>query len=420
MRVAPLAELASHRHWQAPPTTTDCEAAAGVACYQPAQLHQAYHLKGLYARGLDGAGSTIAIVDSFGSPTVRTDLREFDHDFGLPAPPHFRIIQPAGQVPAFDPNDATMVGWAEETSLDVQWAHAIAPKANLLLVETPVAETEGVHGLPEIVRAENYVIRHGLADVITQSFGATEETFPSVRSLLRLRSAFVNAARHHVTVLASSGDAGATDYQRNGVDLYTHRVNSWPSSDPLVTSVGGTQLHLDAAGMRTQPDNVWNDTALLGGPDAAGGGRSHVFARPPYQDRVRSVVGGHRGTPDISMSAAVDGGVLVYLGFPASGLTPGYYIFGGTSESSPEFAGIVAIAKQCAHHRLGLLNPRLYALDGRRAAGIVDVRRGDNTVSFEQNGSTFTVPGFDAHRGYDLASGWGTVDAGRLTAALAR
>ncbi len=420
MRVAPLAELASHRHWQAPPTTPDCEAAAGVACYQPAQLHQAYDLKGLYARGLDGAGSTIAIVDSFGSPTVRTDLREFDHDFGLPAPPHFRIIQPAGQVPAFDPNDATMVGWAEETSLDVQWAHAIAPKANLLLVETPVAETEGVHGLPEIVRAENYVIRHGLADVITQSFGATEETFPSVRSLLRLRSAFVNAARHHVTVLASSGDAGATDYQRNGVDLYTHRVNSWPSSDPLVTSVGGTQLHLDAAGMRTQPDNVWNDTALLGGPDAAGGGRSHVFARPPYQDRVRSVVGGHRGTPDISMSAAVDGGVLVYLGFPASGLTPGYYIFGGTSESSPEFAGIVAIAKQRAHHRLGLLNPRLYALDGRRAAGIVDVRRGDNTVSFEQNGSTFTVPGFDAHRGYDLASGWGTVDAGRLTAALAR
>ena len=129
----------------------------------------------------------------------------------------------------------------------------MAPGANILLVETPVAETEGVTGFPEIVAAENYVINHHLADVISQSFGATENTFPSKQSLLDLRSAFVNAARHGVTVLASSGDTGVTNYNLDGSALYPTPVNSWPSSDPLVTSIGGTQLHLDAAGNRISP-----------------------------------------------------------------------------------------------------------------------------------------------------------------------
>jgi subtilase family serine protease len=419
--LAPLAVRLGHRHWQAPPTTADCLASAGIRCYQPSQLQTAYHLKRLYDAHLDGRGSTIAIVDSFGSPTVRADLRRFDRDFGLPDPPRFDIVRPAGAVPAFDPTDPDMAGWAEETSLDVQWAHAIAPGANILLVETPVSETEGLHGIPEIVEAENYVVDHHLADVISQSFGATEETFPSRRALRGQRSAFESAARHHVTVLASSGDAGATDYKLDLEHLYTHRVASWPSSDPLVTSVGGTQLHLGARGHRIQPDNVWNDTALFGTAAAAGGGLSHVFGRPGYQRSVSGVVGHRRGTPDISMSAAVDGGVLVRIGFTGGdGVTPGYYIFGGTSESSPELAGVVAIARQRAQHRLGLINPRLYALGARRAAGIVDVTRGDNTVTFEQDGTTYTVPGFSARSGYDLASGLGTVDAAALTRELAR
>jgi subtilase family serine protease len=95
--------------------------------------------------------------------------------------------------------------------------------------------------------------RPGRGDVISQSFGATEETFPDARTLLRLRSALKNAAAHHVTVLGSSGDAGPTDFQLNLQDLFTHRVNSWPSSDPLVTSIGGTQLHLDAQGNAPRP-----------------------------------------------------------------------------------------------------------------------------------------------------------------------
>ena len=128
---------------------------------------------------MTGKGVTIVIVDSYGSPTIRGDLAVFDRAYHLPAPPSLRIIQPAGKVPGYDPANSDMVGWAGETTLDVEWAHAVAPGANILLVETPVSETEGVHGFPQIVAAEQYVLKHHLGDVISQSFGATEPTFPS-------------------------------------------------------------------------------------------------------------------------------------------------------------------------------------------------------------------------------------------------
>ena len=419
-RIRPLSIRLADRHWAAPPTTADCVTLIQMPCYSPVQIQRAYGLPALHRSGLTGRGSTIVVVDAFGSPTVEADLHRFDRDFRIPDPPHLRVIQPAGRVPRFDPSNADQVGWAAETSLDVQYAHAMAPGADILLVETPVGETQGVQGVPEIVRAENYVVRHNLGDVITQSFGATEETFPSKQSLLGFRSAFVNAARNQVTVLASSGDTGPTSYQVDGSSLYPRRVNSWPSSDPLVTSVGGTRLRLDAVGNRTAPDTAWNDTAMLGAPAASGGGTSSVFPRPAYQRSVSRVVHGRRGTPDVSMSAAINGGVLVYLGFRASDVDPGYYPIGGTSESSPELAGVVAIARQRAHHRLGLVNPRLYALAGRPGSGVVDVTRGDTTVRFAQSGRTYKVPGFRATGGYDMATGLGTVDADRLTAALAR
>jgi subtilase family serine protease len=400
-----------------PPTTAQCEAAFDLACYSPLQVQRAYDMQPLYSRGLNGAGRTIVIVDSFGSPTVAADLAQFDSDFGLPAPPSLKIIQPAGTVPPFDPTNDDMVGWAEETSLDVQWAHAMAPGANILLVETPVSETEGTTGFPEIVKAETYVIDHDLGDVISQSFGATEQTFPSPQSLLALRGAFTDAAAHRVTVLGASGDGGATDLESDLVSYYPFRVTSWPSTDPLVTSVGGTQLHLDAVGNRTAPDNVWNDTALFDSPAAGGGGLSTIFSRPLFQNQVTGVVGSHRGVPDISMTAAVDGGVLVYLGFPGVG-GAGYTFFGGTSVASPVFSGVVAIADQAAGHRLGLLNEGLYLLGSIRAPGITDVTAGNNSVTFPQDGQTVTVQGFNAVRGYDLASGLGTADGAKLVSEL--
>jgi subtilase family serine protease len=410
-----------------PPTTSDClNVIFGFHCYQPFQLQKAYNLKPLFDRGFDGRGRTIVLVDSFGSPTIRNDLHVFDQTFGLPDPPAFDIIQPAGTPPPFDVTNSDMTGWAAETTLDVEWSHVIAPGAKILLVETPVSETEGVQGFPEIVRAENFVIDHNLGDVISQSFGATENTFlPSRDSLLDLRGAFQNARRHHVTVLGSSGDNGATDFQLNLQDLYTSPVNSWPSSDPLVTSIGGTMLTLNDAGTRLAPDVVWNDLNTVGG-GAGGGGKSQVFERPSFQNQVRSVVGDARGTPDVSLSAAVDGAVVyyhTYLPSDSQSRNGPWHIVAGTSEASPLFAGVVAIADQMAGHRLGWLNPSLYRLgasDDR--TGIVDVTQGNNTFGpfTNSDGTTHTVQGFTALRGYDLASGWGTVDAARFVPALAQ
>lgn len=423
---APFNVVVPHVFKQAP-TTADCESQLAIACYSPNQYEQAYDMNPLYSQGLTGAGKTIVIVDSFGSPTIQSDLASFDQEFGLPAPPSFNVIQPDGPVPPFDGTNSTMTGWAVETSLDVEYSHAMAPGANILLVETPVAETEGVTGFPEIVEAENYVIDHNLGDVISQSFGASEPTFPSAQSIFALRSAYENAAAHNVTVLAAAGDAGPTDQTSDGTDYFPFRIDSWPSSDPLVTSVGGTMLNLDANGNRLSPDSVWNDTFnpnITGptpAPAAGGGGVSAVFHRPKYQDSVADVVHGSRGTPDISLSAAVNGGALVYWSFPGGG-GPGFFIVGGTSEASPLFSGIVAVADQAAGHRLGQLNPTLYGLGDGKRSGIVDITSGNNTVEFTnttQFPGTFTVQGFNAVRGYDSASGLGTPDGARLVAELA-
>ncbi len=402
-----------------PPTTAGCEKSYKVACYEPAQIRRAYSLPQLYATGVTGRGTTIVVVDSFGSPTIRHDLTVFDRTFGLPAPPSFRIIRPAGRVPRFDPGNSDMVGWAGETTLDVEYAHTVAPGASILLVETPVSETEGVHGFPQIVAAEEYVIRHHLGDVISQSFSATEQTFPSRAAVEALRGAYRLADRDHVTVLAASGDSGAADVGGNQTTYYLHPVTSWPDSDPLVTGVGGTQLHFDAAGRPTAP-TVWNDTYSTAanefadgdaGPNplASGGGRSVLFGRPGYQDGVAAIVGDHRGVPDISMSAACNGSVDTYSSYPGApaGWTPSC----GTSEATPLFAGIVALAAQMAGRPLGLINPALYQLAADHAPGIVDVTSGNNTVSFSQGGTVRTVRGFSARAGYSLAAGVGTVNA---------
>jgi subtilase family serine protease len=412
----------------APPTTAYCEANFQIACYEPTQIQQAYNLPALYVRGVNGHRSTIVIVDSFGSPTIGHDLNVFDQTFHFPAPPSLNVVQPAGKVPAYDPNNSDMVGWAGETTLDVEYAHTVAPGANILLVETPVSETEGVTGFPQIVTAENYVINHGLGDVISQSFSATEQTFPSQATLESLRGAYKNAYAHHVTVLTASGDSGAADVGLNQSTYYTYPVTSWPDSDPLVTGVGGTQLHLSANGRHTAPDSAWNDTYnkatqeyIFGdaGPNplAGGGGKSIFFGRPSYQNGVAHAVGNSRGAPDISMSGACNGAVDTYQSF--GGQTPGWYPVCGTSEATPLFSGIVALADQIAGHRLGLINPYLYALSAAHANGIVDVTKGNNTVSFTQNNHQYTVRGFSAAPGYDLASGVGTVNAASFAPELA-
>ncbi|MGD0557957.1 MAG: S53 family peptidase [Streptosporangiaceae bacterium] len=396
--------------WEAPTTIADCVQSAKVRCYSPLQYQVAYDLGPLYAEGITGKGETIAIIESFGSPTIRHDLTVFDKQWNLPNP--VLNILTAGKIPAFNAKNPEMISWAQETSLDVEYAHALAPGATIDLVETPVPETEGLEGFPAIVRAEQVLINLDKVDVISQSFGATEDTLPGFGSgdfsaLADMRTAFTDAAAHHVTVLAASGDTGATAPGPDGVTLLKQRAVSWPASDPLVTAVGGTQLTLSQSGSRTAPDAVWND-----GYGASGGGQSQIFSAPLFQSGVESVTGDHRGVPDIAMSAAVNGAAWTYGSY--AGTKDAWQLFGGTSEATPLFAGIVALADQVAGHPLGDINSALYALgeqDDPARTGIIPVTKGDNSYS--------GVSGYRAGSGYTLTDGWGTVDAAVFVPALA-
>ena len=414
----------NHRATQDPPTSADCEQQYQIACYDPAQLQQAYNLPALYRGNINGHGRTIVVVDVFGSPTIRSDLSQFDSAMALPDPPSLKIIAPAGRIPGYDPNNADMVGWAGETTLDVEWAHAVAPGANILLVEVPEARDGSF--INQAISAENYVVQHRLGDVISQSFSGAEQSAGPINSL---RYAYQNAQRKRITVLAATGDTGAANTGADGTTYYTYPTANWPATDPLVTAVGGTNLNLDSNGNRTSADTVWNDTYNQdvnqfvfsdNGPTplATGGGKSAHFRRPSFQNSVRSVVGGSRGIPDISMGGSCAGAVNVYQSY--GGLQAGWYAVCGTSESTPLFAGIVALAAQKAGHSLGLINPALYKLAASRAPGIVQVTSGNNTVSFRQHGRAYTVHGYSARRGYSLATGIGTINAQFFVPELAR
>jgi len=400
-----------------PPTTAFCEANFGIACYQPAQLQKAYDLQPLYNRGLNGAGKTIVIVDSFGSPTIPADLQTFDAAFGLPAPPSFKIIQPAGAVPPY-PDDpfgaADRSGWAFETTLDVEWAHALAPGANIVLLTSPVAETEGTVGMPEFLALETYALDHHLGHIISQSWSATENTLfdaPGKKVIAEFEALYQRAAAQHVTVFASAGDNGSTNQELDGVTLFPFPNVGYPASSAYVTAVGGTSLTADTSGNYAS-EVVWNDEW-----GAGGGGVSQTFREPIWQaalpPAVQRQLAGHRGLPDISYNADPDTAILVYMSTP--GYQPGYYTVGGTSEGSPQWAGIMADFNQLAGRPIGYLNPKLYALAELGALGDLthDITVGNNAFD--------GVTGYTATRGWDLATGWGTprlADLGKALAAL--
>jgi subtilase family serine protease len=407
-----------------PPTSSQCQQQYRVSCYDPAQLQQAYNLTPLYNRNINGHGRTIVVVDVFGSPTIGRDLTQFDSSFSLPNPPSMKIIAPAGRIPRYNSSNPDMVAWAGETTLDVEWAHAMAPGANILLVAVP--ESRDGSFISQAINAENYVVKHHMGDVITQSFGGAEQAAGSIGSL---RYAFQAAARNHITVLAATGDTGAANTGADGKTYYTYPTTSWPATDPLVTAVGGTGLHLYASGSRASADTAWNDTYNQAVqkfvfnsngpiPLAAGGGRSASFGRPYYQNSVRSTTGGSRGIPGISMSGSCAGAVNTYQSY--GGQQAGWYAVCGTSEASPLFAGVVALAAQVAGHPLGLINPALYKLSAQHAAGIVRVTNGSNSVSFYQHGHKYTIRGYSARNGYSRVVGVGTINALYFVPELAR
>ena len=370
----------------------------------PAQLVAAYDAGPLLSRGITGKGQTVVIIAAFGSPTIKRDLAAYDKAWRLLPPPSFRVIAPLGPVPPFRPSDERNF-WASETTQDIEAAHLMAPGAALVLAEIPSARLDARSGLPDLVKAEQYVIRHRLGSVISMSLSATEIAYPTAR--LHRAVARAGLARSMITIVAASGDLGAAGWKFDGQHLYPGPEVHWPASDPQVTAVGGTRLGAQPPSAPVAPATSWPDS---------GGGRSAVFARPSYQRTVASVAGRSRAVPDISMDASTASGLELYATPSSVGATGTWNGAYGTSLAAPLFAGVVALADQAAGRPLGLINPLLYRLAAQHDPGIVDVRGPGSTFTYRGT----TVRGFPAGPGYDLVTGLGTVDAAKFVPDLVR
>jgi subtilase family serine protease len=436
-----------------PPTEAQCYS-AGRRCFTPASTRAAYKVQGLIDSHTDGRGMTIAIVDSHGSDTITHDLHVYDQAFSLPGMCGEEQVSCTAGMPTFSqlhlqgspatkapPSTSKGTGlqdrsaWALEVSLDVEAAHSMAPGANILLVTTPNSETLGVQGFPQMMAAEQYVVDHHLANVISQSFASAEGAFGSAQSLLNLRHAFVSAAQNGVTVLGSSGDGGTANTTKqpvkSGGTVIPYSSVEWPASDPLVTGVGGTYLCTDAEATTGRVvDSIHPPTTCQKNPGVAevgwtfsGGGFSRIFDKPDYQSSLpagSTPIGSKRGVPDIGLQASAGTGALIYVSLPPDGTSglicgtapcsTGWYDVGGTSLSCPEWAGLIAIADQMNGGGLGLINPGLYRIGAdatRYAADFYDVTTGNNTADP-------SVPGYAATTGWDPVTGLGTPNAAAL------
>lgn len=312
--------------------------------YTPAQIRKAY---GIDLVSGDGTGKTIAIVDAYGSPTIEADLKEFCEAFGLPYSDEVLTVHYMGSgVPAVDP------GWATETALDVEWAHAIAPGAKILLVEAESASF--VHMLAAIDYANSQDV-----DVVSMSFGTNEWATSG-----DFDSHFSHAG---TTYVASTGDFGA-------------EVN-WPAVSQKVVAVGGTSLYTTGSDGGTYSSET--------GWSGSGGGTSAFISKPAYQTGFQS--GTKRGVPDVAMVADPETGVRVYDTTGQSG----WVKVGGTSLSAPCWAGVYALAGQT-----GPAWAYSLAASATYAASYHDVTTGNN--------------GLPAGTSYDLVTGLGTPKVNKL------
>ncbi len=381
-------------------TSFACQDTTPAGCYAPEQIRAAY---GIDQLPQNGAGTTIAIVDAFQSPTIAQDLDTFDTTFGLPDP-ELDIAAPDGLTP-FDQSNADQTSWAGEISLDVEWAHAVAPAAKILLV---LAKSDND---PDIESALHYVVHHTDSDVLSQSYGEAEQcedptTFANMHKELR------TAKTKNMTVFASTADQGAALPTCDDTSYF--KAASTPATDPAVTAVGGTLLDADGTTGAYHGETTWNEPDFAA---AGGGGYSTVYAAPKFQSKAVGKTAPGRGIPDIAYNAGIDTGVLTVWSTSGQGANL-IFRFGGTSAGSPQWAGLAALADQAAGHRLGLITPQLYTLaksSASYAGDFHDVTTGDNTY----HGIDVTVPGFPAGPGWDPATGLGTPQAQNLVPALA-
>ncbi len=394
-------------------STEPAETAPDIGCascsvYTPQQMRAAYGLTSLYESGKRGQGQTVVIIDSYGSPTLQQDVATFDQQFNLPAV-NLQVLSPLGTVP-FDSGNTEMTGWQGETSLDVEIVHAIAPEAHIVVLTSPVDETEGVAGLPQFLQLEQYAVAHQLGSVISQSWAASEVSLNDAAGQAEIAQwqTFYQQAttQQHITFFGSSGDNGATDYVSfdNATDqlgpLSPTPTTSFPDDSPWVTAVGGTTLKQDGA---AYSEVVWNN----GG--ASGGGVSRFYATPSFQQGLpqsdQQILNGHRGVPDVAAAADPYTGLAIYYGGQ-------WTLAGGTSAASPLWAGIMAVADQVAGRPLGYINPTLYkiAASSHYTSAFRDITSGNN--SFSNNG--VDVQGYQATTGWDPTTGLGSPNAANL------
>jgi subtilase family serine protease len=397
----------------------------------------AYGLGDVGTARYDGSGQTVAVIDAYASPTIAGDVNTYSTRHGLPAFKANQFSQVVAPGTYRHPESGMKQdpqGWYGEETLDIEAVHSMAPGANVVYVGAP-------NNFQDLDAALNHVVDRGLAQIVTNSYGWSTELLPN-GVVKPYEDILVQAAAEGIGVYFSSGDNG------DETNVMGYRTADWPASSPWVTAVGGTSLGVSASNgyvfetywgtdKSTLTANGWVSNGWL---YAGGGGTSRVFGEPSYQVGVADAFAGYFGSngrvlPDVSMVGDPNTGFLVgqTQAFPDGSYYDEYRI-GGTSLSSPLFAGVMAVADQQAGAPHGFANPALYALNGTPAyrdvvpsstyTGVIRVDYvngvdGSNGLrtSLRTLGDTLTLT---SKRGYDDANGLGTPNGQSFLSALSK
>jgi subtilase family serine protease len=383
-----------------------------ATCYSPAQFRTAYGIPPLLDRGINGRGKTIALLElSTPAPTqfppvtdIRQDMSRFDSVFGLPAA-HITVDNSlAGTATPW------LTGGEEEQ--DTEIVHAIAPDATIREV---LVNQDALASPATAITAFTAALKLAAseADVISISVSLGEH-YVTKTEAAAFHQALEEAEARHVTVVAATGDFGASSDP--SFDKGPVKEVSLPASDPLVLAAGGTTLKANAKTGAYAGETAWNTLPSEPGghSSASGGGFSHLFAKPGYQKAIKGV-GSMRGVPDV----AADAGFYCGMAIVVSDSTQ--YLIGdatGTSAAAPLWAALITLADQQAGHDLGFVNPAIYRIaeSPAYATAFHDVTSGNNTVK----DPPVTITGYQAGPGWDPVTGWGSPDAQVLVPLLAR
>jgi subtilase family serine protease len=383
-----------------------------ATCYTPRVFRTAYGISPLLERGIDGRGQTVVIPEVAQPPApdatnIRQDMARFDSLFGLP-PARLRVVNSLAGT------GSPWLAGGEEVE-DAEMVHAVAPGATISIV---LVKPSAVNSPADFAAALTAFLRlgatHGGVLSISASIGEHYLTPAEVAGV----DAALRADRdHHLTVVAASGDKGAASDLHFGSTTPVKEV-SLPASNPLVLAAGGTSLTANRATGAYTGETAWNTLpappSAGDGSSASGGGFSHLFARPSYQDGVPGAEAS-RGVPDVAGDAAFNTGMAV-----VSSDSTGQAIVRpatGTSAAAPFWAGLIALADQLAHRHLGFINPAIYriARGPLYHSAFHDITTGDNTFAFAPT----TITGYKARPGWDPVTGRGTPDARVLVPLLA-